>query len=473
MTKAIRTAVGLALGASLLLAGGCAKRKLKYDAPVSAPLGQAKQWSTTSAKVTAKPADDKTLSNWWSTLNDPVLTSLEERAVKANLDLRSAEAKVRQAQAQRNIAKAGLLPTVTADGSATGTRSSSRAGSGSFGQSYSAGVTASWEPDFYNKLHGQIAIYEADLQSAQESLRDVLVSLTAEVALDYVDIRNYQEQLAVTRDNLKSQRETYDLTVARFDSGLVTQLDVVQARQTVESTEASIPALETSLQQSINALALLLGERPGVLDAEMKKVAPVPGVPAEVAIGVPADLLRRRPDIRAAERDVAAQSAQVGVTEADLYPSFTLSGALNLSSLSLVNLFTPAALAGNAAGGVTHTIFSRGKIREQVKVQNALLDQKIVTYESTVLTALKDVENALVAFGQEQERHKSLKAAAGSAGQALAMSRELYSAGLKTFLDVLESQRTLLSAQNALAQSNANITTDLVRLYKALGGGWN
>jgi outer membrane protein TolC len=163
----------------------------------------------------------------------------------------------------------------------------------------------------------------------------------------------------------------------------------------------------------------------------------------------------------------------VGVTAAALYPSFTLSGALSLSSLSIQNLITPAALAGNAAGAVTQTIFNRGKIREQIKVQDAVLDQQIATYESTVLTALKDVENALVAYDQEQARHRSLEAAAGSAGQALAMSRELYSAGLKTFLDVLESQRTLLSMQNSLAQSNANITADLVRLYKALGGGWN
>jgi NodT family efflux transporter outer membrane factor (OMF) lipoprotein len=458
----------------MLLPAGCASRKVKYQAPVAPQLAAAEKWNTPLAGgAAAKAADDQALSHWWSALGDPVLTSLEERAVKGNLDLKKAEAKVRQARAQRAVITTERTPTVSASASATGNRSSGRAGSGEYGQSYSAGVDASWEPDFFRKVSNSIEAYTADLAATEEDLRDVLVSLTAEVALDYVDVRSYQEQLAVTKSNLELQQNTYDLTVAQFESGLATELDVQQARLTVESTRAGIPALETSLQKSANAIAVLIGERPGAVDAELAAVKPVPVIPAEIAVGVPADLVRRRPDIRSSERQVAAQTARVGVATADLYPSFTLSGTFGLASGNVLNLFTPAAIASSLAGSVQHTVFNRRKIREQIKIQDAVLDQYLAAYESTVLGAIQDVEDALNAFAKEQVRRKSLADAAAAAENAVTMSRSLYAAGLKDFLTVLDAQRSLLTLQNQLAQSDANITAGLIRLYKALGGGWS
>jgi NodT family efflux transporter outer membrane factor (OMF) lipoprotein len=469
---AIHSSAAALAALSILLLAGCAAR-LKYKPPISPQLAQAGQWNTPLAGGTAaKPADDETLSHWWATLGDPVLTSLEERAVQGNLDLRKAEAKVRQARAQRNAVQTERTPTVIASGGPTGSRTSTQTG-GQLAQLHAAALDASWEPDFFGRIRGSIEAYSADLGAAQEDLRDVLVSLTAEVALNYVDVRNYQSQLAITEANLESQQGTYDLTVARYQSGLATELDAEQARLTVESTRAGIPSLETSLQKAANNIAVLLGERPGTVDAELAAVKPVPVVPAEIAVGVPADLLRRRPDIRSAERQVAAQSARVGVAMTDLNPTFTLSGNFGLNSATILNLITPSALVSSLAGSFQHTVFNRQQIREQIKVQDAVLDQDLASYESTVLAAMQDVEDALHAFGKEQVRRKSLAEATEAAERAVTMSRNLYAAGLKDFLTVLDAQRSLLTLQNELAQSDATITADLIRLYKALGGGWS
>jgi NodT family efflux transporter outer membrane factor (OMF) lipoprotein len=466
----MQPAATVALALSL---AGCMKSRPKYKVPVSAPLAQAEKWSTPLAGgATAKPAEDETLARWWATLNDALLTALEDRALKANLDVRKAEAKIRQARALRYAAQTERQPTVTARGSAAGSRTGNQDGPAQVSQMYSAGIDASWEPDFYGRIRQTIEAYDADLGAAEESLRDVLVSLTAELALSYVDARSYQSQLAITRANLAKQEETLRLTQTRYETGLATELEVQQSRLTVESTKAGIPSLETSYQKSINRIAVLLGEKPGAVDAELAVVKPVPVIPAEIAVGVPADLVRRRPDIRGAERQVAAQYARVGVATADLYPSFSLSGSIGLDALSIGDLFSPGALLMSAKGALQQTVFNRRRIRENIKAQDALLDQQVTAYESTVLTALEDVENALIAFGQEQVRRKSLAEAAAAAERTVTLSTELYTAGLKDFLDVLDAQRSLLTLQNQLAQSDAAITADLIRLYKALGGGW-
>lgn len=470
--KLAQSAAIILIGLSLVASPGCTKARVKYTLPVSAPLAQAQTWSTPLAGgETAKPADDQSLAQWWAGLNDPLLTSLEERAVKGNLDLKKAEAKIRQVRAQRDYAQLGMLPSVSGSASASGSHSGSNTGPGGSTQS-AISIDASWEPDFFGKLRGTVNASQADLGAAQESLRNVLVSLTAEVALNYVDARSSQAQIAITQANLKSFQQTYEVTLARYESGLATELDAAQARMNVQSTRSTLPSLETNLQSAINHIAVLLGERPGSIDQELNAVKPVPAAPLSVAVGVPADLLRRRPDIRNAERQVAAQTARVGVSRADLYPSFTLSGSLGLTSTSIVDLFTPGALLANIAGSVQHTIFDRRKIRESIKIQDAALDQDVAAYESTVLNALEDVENALVAFAKEQVRRKSLAEASVSAEHASKLANDLYASGLKDFLNVLDTQRSLLSLQNESAQSDATLTADLIRLFKALGGGW-
>jgi NodT family efflux transporter outer membrane factor (OMF) lipoprotein len=432
-------------------------------------------WKTVPAGgEVARPADEASFARWWTVFNDPVLSSLVERALKSNLDLRTALSSIEQARANRFSASGSLLPSVTATGTSTGARASTRSGGqATQASNNSVEFDASWEPDFFHSVRKNVAAYDTDVQTAQENLHNTMVTLTAEVAVDYVNLRSYQSQISVTQSNLAKYRETYEMTLAKRESGLSTDLDVAQALETVQSTEATIPTLEISAQQTKNALAILLAQRPGSLDSELSEVKPIPVIPAEVAMGIPGDLVRRRPDVRSAERQVVAQSLRVGVAKANLYPTFKLSGTFLFSAQNVLNVLTPASLASSVAGSVSQTILNRRSLKGQVKLQNALLDQYEIAYDNTLLGAVKDVENSLLSFGKDQVRRKSLASASQSAEQAAEMSRELYRSGLKDFLTVLDSERTLLSVQNNLVQSDATVDTDLIQLYKALGGGWN
>jgi multidrug efflux system outer membrane protein len=469
-------------GVAAVMLSGCSLKNARYQAPLAPALSDAKNWNTgLAAGEVPKPADDVALSHWWSVFGDPELTSLEERALKANLDLRKADAEIQQARANRDYYAANLFPSVTGTFSGTGTHIGS--GGLSIGgvslpgistgpASYTAEIEASWEPDFFGGLRKNVASYEATTQAQRENLRNVMITLTADVAQDYLNVRSYQQQLKVTRQNLVKYRQTYDMTVAKRNSGLATDLDAQQALETVESTEATIPTLDTSLQQAYNAISVLLAEKPGSVDAELAEAKPIPVVPPEVAVGIPTDLIRRRPDIRQAERTYAAQWNQVGVAKANLYPTFTLTGTFMFTASKLLDVFDPSNLESSIAGSVSQTLINRRALKAQVRMQNAVLDQDEIAYESTVLGAIQDVENALKSFSAEQERRKSLAGAADAAENAAEMSRQLYAGGLKDFLTVLVSERTELSAQNSLVQSDANVATDLVQLYKVMGGGW-
>jgi NodT family efflux transporter outer membrane factor (OMF) lipoprotein len=362
-------------------------------------------------------------------------------------------------------------------GSSTGNRSSNwltaaNSSGGSLTAANSAELQASWEPDFFGAIRKNVASHDASIQAAQEGLRNTMVTLTAELATDYINLRSYQAQLAVTQSNLVKYRETYEMTLEKRRSGLAADLDVAQALETVQSTEATVPVLETSIQQTMNAMAILLALRPGALDAELAESKPIPVVSAEVAVGIPADLLRRRPDVKQAERQVAAQALQAGVAKASLYPTFSLTATFLTSVENLLNVFSPAGIGSAVAGSVEQTILNRRALHAQVKLQNALLDQYEIAYDSTLLGAVKDVENSLYVFGKDQVKRKSLADAADSAEQAAEMSRELYASGKEGFLTVEDSERNVLSAQNSLVQANATVDTDLIALYKAMGGGW-
>ena len=418
------------------------------------------------------PVDEAALSHWWTVFNDPILTSLEERALKSNLDLRTALSKIEQARANRQSASGSRLPSVSVTASASGARTSKRDGA-DVTHGNTAEFDVSWEPDFFGRLRKNVDAYGVDIQTAQENLRATMVTLTAEVALDYVSLRSYQAQIAVTQSNLTKYRDTYEMTVAKRDSGLASELDVQQALENVQSTEATIPSLETNLQQTKSALAILLAEQPGVLNAELSDVKPIPVIPREVALGIPGDLIRRRPDVKSAERQVAAQMLRVGVAKANLFPTFTLSGAFTFSAQNLLNVLTPASFGATVLGAAQQAILNRRSLKAQVKLQNALLDQYEASYDSTLLGGVRDVENSLDAFGQDQVRRKSLTSASVSAEQSAAMARELYASGLRDFLTVLDSERTMLTVQNNLVQTDASVASDLIQIYKAMGGGWN
>jgi len=458
--------------ASIVLLGAVLGVAAAHCQSVQSQLTGAQKWnSALTGGETARPADDEALSHWWTVFNDPELSSLEERALKSNLDLRTAVANIDEARANLLSASGGRLPSVGFTGTSSGNRTSTWNG-GRYSSTNSAQFTASWEPDFFGSIRKNIASNQANVEAAQEGLRSAMVTLTAEVATDYIALRSYQAQIAVTQSNLAKYRESYEMTLAKRESGLAGDLDVAQARETVQSAEATIPALETNVQQTMNALAILAAQKPGALDAELAEAKPIPVVPVEVAVGIPADLLRRRPDVKQAERRVAAQALQVGVAKANLYPTFSLSGNFLFSAANLLNVFSPAALGSSIAGSIQQTIVNRRALKAQVKLQNAVLDQDEVAYESTLLGAVRDVENSLYAFGKDQIRRKSLSTAADSAEQAAEMSRELYASGLRDFLTVVDSERTVLAAQNSVVQADASVDNDLIALYKAMGGGW-
>jgi NodT family efflux transporter outer membrane factor (OMF) lipoprotein len=454
----------------LLLLAGCTTVGPNYVPPeVSASAA----WTTELRDgLTAEQTDPQTLAHWWKTLNDPILSGLIEQAVAGNLDLKEAQARVREARARRGISQADRFPTIVATGSASRRRSSEETGGGGTRELYAAGFDASWELDLFGGIRRSLEAAEAELQASEEDLRDVLVSLLAEVALNYVEVRSFQSRLSIAEANLDAQEETHNLTQWRFQAGLTTQLDVEQAKYNLEQTRSQIPALQTGLEQAKNRLAVLLGQQPGFLKEALAEPKAIPVTALDVAVGVPADVLRRRPDVRKAERQLAAQTAQVGVATADLYPNFSLIGSIGLEALSLGNLFSSAARTSAIGSNIGWTIFDTGRIRQNMKVQTALQEQALFQYEAAVLTALEEVENALVAYADEQVRRRSLLEASQAARRAVDLAQTQYSSGHIDFQVVLDAQRSLLSLQDQLASSDAEVTSNLITLYKALGGGW-
>lgn len=428
-------------------------------------------WSQSVAGSSyTQPAD---ITRWWQTFNDPILSGLITKAQAGNWDVYQAEAKLRQARASRELSQANLMPTSSLSVSANHTGSSKEAGSGKTAELYRDNLNASWELDVFGKIRRGIEAAEATEQAAQENLHAVLVSLCAEVALNYVDVRNNQTRLKITEDNLAAQSETYDITRWRYMAGLTTQLDVDQAKLTVENTRATLPNLRSAMEQAKHRIALLLGQQPASLNTLLAKSAPIPDASSKIAIGIPADILRQRPDVRRAERQLAAQTAQIGVAEAARYPSFTLTGSIGLESLVYANLYSASARAFQILGNSVLTLLDAGRIRANIDIQNALQQQALGLYESTLLTALGEVENALTAYSEEVKRRDTLKSAVEAASSALALAKIQYVSGISDFQPVLEAQRSLLIAQTQLTLSEAEVAADVIRLYKALGGGWN
>lgn len=444
---------------------GCSVRR-PYEAPVpNAPAA----WS---ADV-PQPADAESLSRWWETFGDEQLTALVRRAVTGNLDVRTAISRVREARATMRSTRTQLQPTVDASGSARATRSSSQAGIGATTDLYSLGIDASWELDVFGGIRSTVDAASATADARDADLQDVLITLTADVALNYIDIRSLQRRIEIAQSNINLQQETLELTQFRAQAGLATDLDVQQALSNVESTRAQIASLESQVGQSIHAIAILLGQPPTELNAEFTTVGLIPEAPIEATLGVPADALRRRPDVRSAERQFATQAAQVNVARADLYPSFRLAGSIGLESLSIARLLVPGAGFWSGGPSASAPLFNRRQLRENLVVQNERQEQAARSYETVVLLALQEVEDSLTALAQEQVRRGHLAAAAGAAQQAADLSLQLYNTGLRDFRDVLDAQRSLLTLQDSLASSSTTVSSDLVRLFKALGGGWS
>ena len=424
-------------------------------------------WSTLSGA--ALPGQAPTvLAQWWQRFNDPQLTMLVTQALQANTDVRSAQATLQQARALRDVKAAGLLPNVGASASAQ----RSKSGGNDASNSFATGFDASWEPDIFGGNRSGLNATEADTQAAVANLANIEVSMAAEVAVTYIELRGLQGRLAIARSNLASQTETLQITGWRGQAGLVSSLDVEQAIASSEQTRAQIPTLETSLAQSLNSLAVLTGQAPGALQASLGPAAPVPQASADLALAIPAETLRQRPDVQAAERRISAALSRVAQADAARYPSFNLGGSLGLRALTLGALTNGASVARSLLASVSVPLFDGGAARAQVRAQEAALEGARINYQATVLTALKDVEDALVSLQGNRERLVRLQAASQAAANAELMARQRYNSGLIDFRTVLDAQRTLLSTQDSVESTRASVSADLVRLYKALGGGW-
>jgi NodT family efflux transporter outer membrane factor (OMF) lipoprotein len=419
--------------------------------------------------VSDAPAARPALADWWSAFDDPVLTELIGQAVNGNLDIKQSLARIDEARARRGLSRAEYYPDLTATGSASRSRNS---GTGDIRESFSAGFDAGWEIDVFGGARRSVAAADANLEAAEAGLDDVRVSLAAETAVNYVDARTLDTRLAIARTNIDVQEETFDLVKFRFDAGLTDELSFHQARYQVESTRSQIPALEAALDAAKNRLAVLTGRPPGAVHALLAPTRKIPEAPQLALTGIPAETLRRRPDVRKAERELAAQTERIGAATADLYPRFALSGAIGFESGDSGNLFTADSRFWRIGPGISWNVFDAGAIRRNIDIQTAVQEQYLIAYEQTVLSALEEVKNAMTSYTQDQLKQESLAKALSAARRAEELAREYYLAGMADFSEVLEAQRSVLSFETQVAETRGTVATDLIRLYKALGGGW-
>ncbi len=430
-----------------------------------------------SAHVAYGPPES--LAVWWTQLNDPTLDLLVEQALARNLDLRETYLRVVEARAVRGVVRGELFPKLDGTGGYKYRRLSRNAnefvGRPGFTDGFdlfSAGFDASWQVDVFGKLRRAVEAADAEVDADVEAYRGVLVTLLADVATNYVTARTLQARLEIATENLESQHRTLSVVEQRHRAGLVSRLDVAQARSNVHATAAVIPLLEEELQVKLHRLSVLLGEVPGRAMNTFVGTGEIPVAPNYLDAGAPADLLRRRPDIRQAEAEVAAASARIGVAVADLYPQFTLVGTVSVDSRKVATWFTMDSLMHSVGPSVRWNLLSFGRILFNIDARRAVHEQSIVRYRNTVLNAVAEVEDALVGLDRERRRARSLELAAAELRKAVDLGRVKYAKGLISFQPVLDSERQLLRAEEALAGSRGRIVLNTIRAYEALGGGW-
>ncbi len=501
-----------ALLASTLLPGctvGPSWKKQSMWSPAS--------WFSSQHSVSAQPTPISTPvpepidPNWWNIFKDPELTSLETRVAAANLNVRLATIRLAESRSQRQITGADQFPSLTGSGSYTRQEVSKKgvlslfggsSGSGSFASTASSangttgrsggiptsitgastsippfnlwqyGFDASWELDLWGRVRREVESSDASVEASADARRNALLSVVAEVARDYVQLRGIQTQLAIANDNIATEQQSLQLTQARFRGGLTTELDVANASAQLQTTQSQVPQLQQQQASAINALSFLLGEAPNALQAELITPGTVPPVPPRVPVGLPSELARRRPDILQAEAQLHSATADIGVAVADFYPKVTLDGSFGLQALKAKDLGNWAARQYGLGPTISLPIFEGGRLRATLELRKVEQQEAALNYQQTVLQAWHDVDNALTAYGAEQRRHDSLEGAVAQNRRALDLSRQRYTQGVADFLDVLDAERALLSAQLQLADSSTTVSSNLVQLYKALGGGW-
>ncbi|WP_340121154.1 efflux transporter outer membrane subunit [Methylobacter svalbardensis] len=466
----------LALFAALLLSG-CFAVGPDYQRPkIPVP----RQWTESTAATGSQP--DK----WWKAFNDPVLDQLIGDAIASNLDLKLALERVKDARVLRSATIATGLPSLDAksnvsrrfnNSSSSASQSGTSSAGGGFGignqfiNIFQMGFDTQWELDFFGGVRRAVEAADATIDVEVENSRDVLITLLGDVARNYIELRANQRLIAITRENLHAQQETRELTQIRQQTGLASMLEVTQAQAQAATTEAQLPNYETAVKQSVHALSVLLGKEPGALVVRLDRQGIIPTIATKVITNLPSELLQRRPDIRRAERQLAVANASVGVATAELYPKINLAAFIGLQNTTITD-FTPLGKSWSAASSLTMPIFNWGKLNANINSKKAQFEQTFLTYQSTVLSAFKEVEDALIAYSKEQERHKALAQAVAANQLAVQLANERYQKGLTAFLDVLTGQTTLYQAQSLLVSSESQLSSNMVALYKALGGGW-
>ncbi|MDR3518192.1 MAG: efflux transporter outer membrane subunit [Azospirillaceae bacterium] len=459
----------------------------------------------TPAKVASHAVATPIDTAWWAVFHDPVLTALVQRGAAANLDVRIAAIRLAESRSQRAVAGAAQFPTLGANASYTRELASNNGLMSLFGASSGAagaaangtgsgvttvsstatksggstplglsqyGLDASWELDLWGRVRRSIESADASVQLSQEAQRAALISTIAEIARDYVALRGTQTTLRITRENLDTAQQVLDLTRQRNQAGLVTDLDVIDASAQIATIQSQIPPLEQQVEAGINQLSFLVGEAPGNLRSELNGSDVIPPAPPQVPVGLPSELARRRPDIRQAEAELHQATAAIGMAEADFYPQITLSGSAGVQALEFTNLGSWNSRQYSFGPTITLPIFEGGRLRGTLALREAQQQEAAVSYQRTVLQAWHEIDDALTAFTTEQQRHDQLREAAAQNREAVVLARQRYTQGVAGFLRVLDAERNRLATEQQLASSTTTISTNLVTLYKALGGGW-
>lgn len=422
----------------------------------------------------APPIRPGELADWWKRLGDPVLDGLIEEAIAANLDVASAKARIREARATRRQTAAGLFPQVDGGALSSHSRSSASASGGNVTSNlYQAGFDASWELDLFGQTRRGIEAADRGIEAAEESLRSTVLTLVGDVAQNYVEARGSLARAGLARRTSAVQRQTAALTRAKFEAGASSAVDVAKATALASSTAANIPTLETAFAASAHRIGVLIGRPPAAIVARLRRSAAIPSPRRNLPPGVPADVLLQRPDVRQAERQLAQATAKVAQAEAARYPSVSLTGSLVTSGIRIGDLANGSSLAWSYGPSVTIPVFNAGRLRAAVEVQEAQRDQSYAAFHQSLLSALEDVENALVGLAQQRIRYRSLSTAARNYREAARLARVLYGQGASSFLEVLDAERSLYESEDSLLQSQVLIATRFIALGKALGGGWS
>ena len=417
-------------------------------------------------------AGEINLASWWANLDDPTLDELIKEASKDNLDIRIALSRVEEARANYGIVDSLRFPEIDAEGGVTRAKTSESASySPAITDTYSTiGLDLGWEIDVFGFVRRSIEAADAEIDASIEHYRDVMVVLYAEIAKTYITARTDQARLIFAEQNVQNQKETLGIVEARYSAELVSEIDVFQSRQNLAASEAAIPLLKAARERSINRLAVLLGKRPGYLEGMLADPQPIPEPPEQITLALPTEILRQRPDIRKAERELAAQTARIGISVAEMYPRFSLGGTIGVSKASDNSGSTEYYSFGPT---FTWELFNAGRNKAEVKVQDERLEQARASYENIVLQALEEVENALIAYNEEKIRVFKIKESVDASRNVNEITRSRYSAGLIDFQEVLDAQRVMFDQEDDFARSQGNLVKFLVDIYEAMGGGWD